>query len=583
MPRYAPSAPGMRRTIATLLLCLSAAAPALAQDVENLYATTRDRLADRPLVLHGGITLGAAYNQFSGDRPRFDRYDFTAGANLNADLLGFNIPVSLYFSDRNVLYRLPSYRFAGLSPSYKWARVHLGDRNLDFSRYTFSDQTFRGVGVELTPGKWTVKAMGGRLRYQSLFDVGARSGIEESYRRTGYAAEVGYRAGGWGVNAIAFAAEDELPDATVGPAGATLAAAPARNFVGSLGAFARVFGKVRLEGEYVRSYLTADLTAPAVPDSLTAASRPLPDRLSTTAADVIRVGLRHPVWRVGYERVAPGYRSLGTLWLQDDRDDLTAGLTFGLGTAPGQGGGKRWTISVDGGVERNGISERSRDRGRRAVGRVLANGTLAERLRLQGSYSNFNSTSRLRGFLDPGTSTDSVFIAQVNQQAQLGATYQPQAEIQSALTAQLSLTDVSTLRDGRLDGFGSTVTSAFLGYDRAFEASGFRFGVRGLYARTAAGPASQTTYGPSVTAQQTLLDGRLALAATSALTFVDFPESGRRSRVLNVRPTATYALERFGRLTLTYTHNARSLDDAGPDARGRFRENLLSLQYGWTF
>ena len=136
---------------------------------------------------------------------------------------------------------------------------------------------------------------------------------------------------------------------------------------------------------------------------------------------------------------------------------------------------------------------------------------------------------------------------------------------------------MSTLRNGALDGFGSTVTSVFGGYARQFEGSGTTLGIQSLYARTAAGPASQTSYGPSLTAGQQLLDGQLQLSASVALTFIQVDEAGD-SRVLNVRPSASYNLEQFGKVTLGYTHTARRLVNDQ-----NFSEHLVSLNYGWSF
>ena len=582
--------------LVALAMAMGAGWPSLlAQDVEEVVNRTRSRFTDKPVRLTGGINLTGTAAFYSGNQPRYDRYGFQAGANLNFDILGVNAPFSLYYSDKNTLYRLPSYQFAGISPSYRWARVHLGDRNLNFSPYTFSDQTFRGVGVELTPGKWTVKAMGGRLRYQSLFDVGARSGLEESYRREGYAGEVGYRGKGWDLRGIVFGARDKIPQVALDT---SIGVAPAQNVVTSLVGGVQLPLKLRLEAEYARSFLTVDRLAPKLPDSLRASRGLVEQRSGTQAADVIRVGLTHSIWRVGYLRVAPGYKSLGTLFVQDDRDNLTAGFSYAfkrerrggaaVSTAPAAPGRPAstaqaarprppWTLSVDGGLERLGIGDANRDRTRRWIGQAMVSGQVGQRLAVNASFSNFSTTSRLRGFLDPTTSTDSVFLAQINRSASLGASLLPAAEGGGVWTGQLALTDASTLRDGALDGYGSTITSAFVSYFRRVGESGFSWGVQGLLARSEAGPASQTTYGPSVNVANAWLDGKLTLGASAAVSFVDVDESGR-SRVINLRPSLSYDIDALGRFTLTHVLTDRALS-----VRNDFTENLLTLNYAWSF
>ncbi len=253
------------RIAAFLLGCAVGLAPLAAQDVEDLLSATQTRLEEKPVRVTGGLHLNSTLASYSGPQPRYDKYGLQIGANVNFDILGVQAPFSIYFSDKNLLYRLPSYQFVGISPSYRWARVHLGDRNLNFSPYTFSDQTFRGVGVELTPGRWRFAGMAGRLRYQSLFDVGARSGLEETYRRNGYAAEAGYQGDKFSLKAIVFAAKDDLPDV---PLSAAIGVAPASNVVTSFGGSYQLPLDLRLEAEYTRSWLTVDLEAPTIPDSL---------------------------------------------------------------------------------------------------------------------------------------------------------------------------------------------------------------------------------------------------------------------------------------------------------------------------
>ena len=51
----------------------------------------------------------------------------------------------------------------GVSPNYKKLTVHLGWRNMDFSKYTLNGTTFNGLGIEFNPGIVRVKAMSGKL------------------------------------------------------------------------------------------------------------------------------------------------------------------------------------------------------------------------------------------------------------------------------------------------------------------------------------------------------------------------------------------------------------------------------------
>ena len=52
----------------------------------------------------------------------------------------------------------------GISPHYRWAKLHLGYNDLFFSPYTLANHRFRGVGLELNPGKLRFGAAYGRFR-----------------------------------------------------------------------------------------------------------------------------------------------------------------------------------------------------------------------------------------------------------------------------------------------------------------------------------------------------------------------------------------------------------------------------------
>ncbi|MEO0735019.1 MAG: hypothetical protein AAFZ52_19430, partial [Bacteroidota bacterium] len=186
----------MRETLFWALLAflwLGVHGALFAQDLEATYSQAKNRLQDRAVKISGGLGFGAQMANISNIPARFDDLDWSLRAQLNVDLLGVNLPFSAFISDRNRLYNLPSYQFVGVSPRYKWATLHAGDRSLNFNPYTFSNQQFRGIGTELTPGKWRVAGMYGRLNRLQLGDFNARQDLEVSYRRMGWAGEVGYQ------------------------------------------------------------------------------------------------------------------------------------------------------------------------------------------------------------------------------------------------------------------------------------------------------------------------------------------------------------------------------------------------------
>ncbi|MEL6658739.1 MAG: hypothetical protein AAFR36_19935, partial [Bacteroidota bacterium] len=197
-----------------------------AQDVENATSNVNTR----NLQISGGLQLSNNFYFSSGIDPRRDALQWRALANLNLRYLGISAPFSLAFSDGNQEFNLPSYTFAGISPTYKWATLHLGDRSLNYSKYTLNSINFRGAGFELEPGNFYVSGMYGRLRRARAEDLNSLQALDPSYERTGYGIKTGYKNKGSEYTLIFFAAEDDESSITQ-PVATSIS--PAQNMVAS--------------------------------------------------------------------------------------------------------------------------------------------------------------------------------------------------------------------------------------------------------------------------------------------------------------------------------------------------------------
>jgi len=68
---------------------------------------------------------------------------------------GIVLPFSFRLSEQQRDFRQPFNQF-GVSPYYKWAKLHLGYRSHNWSTYALAGHSITGVGLELTPGKFQV-------------------------------------------------------------------------------------------------------------------------------------------------------------------------------------------------------------------------------------------------------------------------------------------------------------------------------------------------------------------------------------------------------------------------------------------
>jgi len=92
--------------------------------------------------------------------------------------------------------------------TYKWATVHAGYRNVNFSPFTLAGHTFLGGGVELNPGKLRLGAVYGRFN-KAISSTLAEPDILPSYKRTGYAVKVGYGKPGNYIDLVMLRAADD--------------------------------------------------------------------------------------------------------------------------------------------------------------------------------------------------------------------------------------------------------------------------------------------------------------------------------------------------------------------------------------
>lgn len=484
-------APAICGLVVTLLLFSQGIA---AQDLEQV-ANDIGTINRKSLKLSGGLNLGANYYNVSGISARQDELQYRLNANLNLSLLGINAPFSLHFSDGNQAFNLPSYTFAGISPSYKWARLHLGARNLNFSRYTLAGINFEGAGVELTPGKFYAAGMYGRLRRAQLSDLNSLQDLDPIYKRMGWGAKVGYGSGRDKVHLSLFSAWD---DESSIPTPAQLSITPTENLVGSV-AFSKSLGKrLTAEGEWAQSATNTDTQlsdlSEEMPNSWANSLGLLAPNASYATGDALRGGLNYTGrgYSLGaqYERIDRAFRTLGALFFNSDVENITARLSTNLFK-------NKINLSTNVGIERNNLDDEEKTATRRLVYSMNAGFYPDNNFSINASYSNFENTTKLRSLVDPLNNIDSVFLSQLTQTAGLSATYQLQEGrsltfIGSYQTANSIVEDM--VREEEL----TTFYNAMLLYNMQLAESGFSLNASFNFNQTELALGSTQTLSPSL-------------------------------------------------------------------------------------
>jgi hypothetical protein len=302
----------------------------IAQDLANLKGT-------RPVDFSGSLSLRLNGYSTNRDNPVRDPFFWTVSGSPTLSLYGVTLPFYFSFSEKNKDYRQPFNQF-GLSPYYKWLRLHLGYRNISFSDFTLSNHTFLGVGIEAEPKLFRFGFVYGRFlkAIDQPIDTLSNTIVTPTFERKGLAAKIGFGTYNNYVDLIFFKGKDDSTSVNTswGEAGVS----PAENLVygiKSRQAFLKIF---TFDLDYGFSIYTSDMTAAEVsteeykvPSIVTAFLKP---RTSTTfvMAGKASLAMRLKILslRLQYSRVEPDYQSMGSYFLNNDYENITIAPSWSM-------------------------------------------------------------------------------------------------------------------------------------------------------------------------------------------------------------------------------------------------------------
>jgi hypothetical protein len=398
---------------------------------------------EKPIKISGGVSLSQIGYAASGISSRRDPYSYFATGNLNVSLYGWNVPLSFSYSNQGVSFQQPFNQFS-MHPTYKWITLHAGFTSMNFSPYTLGGHLFSGVGVDATPtSKLKISALYGRFLKAVQPDTTAGSKVQAAYDRYGYGMKVGYGDGKDFVEAIVFRAQDEQQSIRFVPE--TQGILPQENLVLGFTGGKSLFQKLLLRLEWATSAITRDTRA-----SQTSTENPLGNvgRLFTPRtsssyynamkANVTYQGNGYSVG-MGYERIDPQYRTLGSYFFNNDLENIT----INAATALMQG---KVNLSANVGTQRDNLDESKATTMKRLVTAVNVAFAPTQRFNLALSYSSFQSFTNVRSqFVNINRLTqfdflDTLNFTQISQNATVNSMYQVGNNKNKRQTVSLNLT-----------------------------------------------------------------------------------------------------------------------------------------------
>lgn len=497
----------------------------------------------KPFQISGSLGANVSYNTISGIQARRQPYGYGIFGSINIKLYGWSLPFSIAISQQGTSFNQPFSRY-GISPEYKWIKLHLGYRNMRFSEFTLGGVTFLGVGVELTPKKFRFSAMYGRLRKA----VGEPMNQFETsqFERKGYGFKIGVGDKTF-IDLSLFSAKDILGSLQF-PDSLELRNLPeASTSLGLTGRFSMVKDQLNLDYDVATSVFTHDLRADSIESSdnnLTEAANLFNLNSSSNAAFAGSAGLQYKnnIFTAGlkYRYVQAGFRTLGTNYLLSDVEMIT----INAGTSIIN---NRMAISASYGIQNNNLSERKFAKTGKNIGSANINYRATDKLNFNLSYSNF---SIYQTVLTDTLFADSVVVDQTNHLLNFGGTYiVVNEEHTHSYALNSSFQELADQRDFSGQNAGNQLISIILTYGIRFNAKkyGFTFGVN--YQDFSSLLTAQIRYGGNVGFNMQLLERKLNLRFKqlwnrSVLT-------DRNDDIFNTTLSLNYALNRKHSLTLT--------------------------------
>ena len=533
---------------------------------------------------HGGLSFSNDFYAGSDSLVARDPYAFYLNGNLNMNLWGIDMPFSFSLSNTQKIYTQPFNRFK-LDPRYKWVHLLVGTNVLSLNKYTLSDHDFTGVGVELTPGKWNISGMYGRLRKAIEYDPLKANYNTVSYKRMGYAGKVGY-AGKTGTYEVTFFHGFDKEGSLSGDIPDECLLTPKRNTAVSASVTQNFLKYFYVHAEYAFSVYNTNLRNDESDEVVT---KTLIDRIfhrkqsdKMTDAFNASLGYQGTVFGVSlqYERISPYYSSLGGYYFNEDEQNITIAPNVKLLKG-------RLNLTGQFGLQYNDLEgDRATDT-RHIVYSASASYNTGKVWSVNANFSNFNTYTRVKPVSYPyyTDDLDSLNFYQVSRCLSLTNLFGFGSEkVRSSVALNTTYQCANSLQEDKLTSF-SDFYGGNLSYSQQRVAAAV--GWSAFFNVNYCDATSMATlyYGPGASVSKSLLDNALSLSLSTTYNVNDV-EGRDRGGLFNTSLSAAYTIKcrnpKLGSHGFSLSSGFTRYTGAMVTGDNRY-ESLTNLTYRYNF
>lgn len=565
------------------LILYAISAPCWAQQVD-IGSIGKQFSSPNPLRINGSLSassIGYTGNSQYGRDP----LSYYLNGNLQISLFQqINMPFSFNFTNAGSRYAYPTLpNRLSLHPSYKALKAHIGDVSMSFSPYTLNGIQFRGLGFELSPtsSPWRVSAMYGRLQKAVAYDSLQTFSLP-SYKRMAYSAKIGYEQQQYQLGFSIFAANDDAH--SLRQSVDELAIIPAKNLALSGTANLKIAKNISVEGEYAISSLTRDKRQATDHYSPQDTDYPRQDNNMTQGLySAWRANLNYQLLKsvvgLGYERIAPGYETLGAYYFNNDFENMTLNYMQPLFK-------EKANIGINLGLQRDDLEKQKASRTNRFIGAVNLNITPSPYLNTSLSYSNFQTHVNIKpqfdyiNAADQFYSADTLNFVQLSQNASANINYilSGNASISQNLNLNLNYQIASDEQGGIVQkGNASGFYSGLASYSISLPKSALQLSGAFNYTHNTIGRQDTRTLGPTLAINKKFFENKLQAGLSSSYNSSFAPQVAKTS-FLNIRLSTSYSLLKKHNLGLSIINQNRKLG-----LQPRKNDLTATLSYNYAF
>lgn len=275
-------------------------------------------------------------------------------ARVTAEGLGFRYGIDLNLSTEQSVFR-QNLNQVGLNFSYEWIRFAAGDVRPVYSPFSLNGVNVRGASIEATPGNWLVSFAGGRSQ-RAIKPTEERPFLSPVFDQWLYAGKAGYISSSSDyIHFIGTYAQDAVSSLT-SDLRSQFDLIPAENSTLTADLGKSLFeNRLSVDGTFTWSAHSGD--SRRLPDerrSLPVVFSLFMDERSGTFSDYAgRLNIRYNETsfniNTSYERVQPGFVSLGLPYIRNDQEHIRIRPQFFLKD-------RRVRIGLDYGQTRNNLA-----------------------------------------------------------------------------------------------------------------------------------------------------------------------------------------------------------------------------------